>query len=277
MPVCGWLIDATGRQFPLDQGRSLRVGRDSANGVVLNDTSVSRAHAELFFQGGMARVRDLGSSNGTFVDGTRVTDSVLYDGQSVRIGSVGFTYRSSTNAQQQTILIGDQSTVPATAPRALVHPLPGIFCQSCGSSNKAGAAFCTKCGSSLRAVRHAEVQGVYPGPQVQYIATSSASAGLAAVLSFFWCGLGHIYAGKIARGLALMLLYPCFIVFGYLLFFVGVAAASNSDPTAGLFWFVGLIFLLCAPICWVYGMVDSYNLAKRASIATISRVQVTPF
>jgi hypothetical protein len=39
--------------------------------------------------------------------------------------------------------------MPAMAPRANVQPLPGIFCQSCGSSNKSGAAFCTKCGTPL--------------------------------------------------------------------------------------------------------------------------------
>jgi hypothetical protein len=277
MSVCGWLIDAAGRQFPLDQSQSLRVGRDSANSVVLNDVSVSRAHAEIFFQGGMARVRDLGSSNGTFVDGARVTDSGLRDGQSVRIGSVGFTYRSATNAQQQTVLIGDQHTVPSMPSRTMVQPLAGIFCQSCGSSNKAGAAFCTKCGTSLRAIRQADVQSVYRGPQVQYIATSSANAGIAAVLSFFWCGLGHIYAGKIGKGILLMLLYPCFFAFGYLLFLGGLIATGSSGGGGALISLIGLVFLVCAAICWVYGMVNSYNLAKRASVATISRVQVTPF
>jgi FHA domain/zinc-ribbon domain len=277
MPVCGWLIDAGGRQFPLDQIQSLQIGRESFNDIVLNDVSVSRAHAEVVFQGGSARVRDLGSANGTFVDGARVREVALYDGQSVQIGSVGLTYRSATNAQQQTRVIDDRRTAPAIPFATVAQQLPGVFCQSCGSSNKTGAVFCTKCGSSLRAVRQAEVESVYSGPQVQYIATSSVNAGLAAVLSFFWCGLGHIYAGRIGKGLTLMFLYPSFIVFGYSLFFVGVAAASNSDPSAGLFWFFGLVFLACAPICWIYGMVDSYNLSKHASVATISRVQVTPF
>lgn len=277
MPIFGWLVDTAGRQFPFDQNQSLQVGRDPANNLVLNDASVSRAHAEIFLQGGMARVRDLGSSNGTFVNGTRVTDSALYDGQNVRIGSVGFTYRSATNAQQATISLGDQRTVPAMPLRTMVQPLPGIFCQSCGSSNKVGAAFCTKCRSSLRAIRHAEVQAAYPGPQVQYIATSSVNAGLAAVLSFFWCGLGHIYCGKIGKGLLLMFLYPCFLGFGYSFVLGGLVAAGNSSPDGAFFSFVGLVFLVCAPIVWVYGMVNSYNLAKHASVATISRVQGNAF
>jgi TM2 domain-containing membrane protein YozV len=277
MPVRGWLIDAGGRQFPLDETLSLQIGRDPGNSIVLNDVSVSRTHAEIFFQGGSARVRDLGSANGTFVDGTSVRDSALYDRQSVRIGSVGFTYRSATSAQQQTIVIGDQRTAPAMPLRTMAQPLPGIFCQSCGSSNKTGAAFCTKCGSPLRAIRQAEVQSVYAGSQVQYIATSTVNAGLAAVLSFFWCGLGHIYAGKIGKGLLMMFLYPCFLACGYLFFFGGLVAVGNNNLAGAFFSLLGLAFLVCALIVWVYGMVNSYNIAKHASVATISRVQVTPF
>jgi TM2 domain-containing membrane protein YozV len=277
MTVCGWLIDAGGRQFPVEQSSSLQIGRDSSNGVVLNDVSVSRAHAEISFLRGMARVRDLGSSNGTFVDGARVTDSGLSDGQHVRIGSVGFTYRSATTAQQRTVLIGDQRTAPAMPLGRTVPPLPGIFCQGCGSSNRAAAGFCTKCGTPLRAIRQADVQSVYRGPQVQYITTSSANAGLAAVLSFFWCGLGHIYAGKIGKGIMLMLLYPCFFALGYLLFFGGLLESASSGAAGAVVSLIGLVFLVCAGIVWVYGMVDSYNLAKRASVATVSRVQETPY
>jgi hypothetical protein len=51
--------------------------------------------AEIFFQGGMA-------PNGTFLDGTRVTECSLAYGQGIRIGSVGLIYLSATQAQQQT-------------------------------------------------------------------------------------------------------------------------------------------------------------------------------
>jgi hypothetical protein len=277
MTVCGWLIDSDGRQFPIDRSQSLQIGRDPASSVALNDVSVSRAHAEIFFQGGLAYVRDLGSVNGTFVDGSRVTNAALHDGQSVRIGSVGFIYRSATHAQQQTILIGDRPTAPEIPPRTMVQLPPGIFCRNCGSSNRAAAAFCTKCGSPQRAIRQAEVQSAYRGPQVQYIATSSANAGLAAVLSFFWCGLGHIYAGKIGKGILLMLLYPCFFAFGYLLFLGGLIAVGSSGAGGAFVSLIGFVFLVCAAVVWVYGMVNSYNLAKRASVATISRVQMTPY
>ena len=277
MSVCGWLIDATGRQYPLDNSQSFRVGRDSASSLVLSHSSVSRVHAEIFFQSGTARIRDLGSSNGTFVSGSKVTDSELHDGENVGIGSVGFTFRSVANAQQQTIIINDKSKVVTTPSRSVVQPSSGIYCQSCGSSNRSLASFCTRCGSSLRQIRHAEVETAYVGPQIQYIATSSANAGLAAVLSFFWCGLGHIYAGKIGKGIMLMLLYPFFLAFGYLLSLGGLISVGGGDSAGALFSLIGFVFLICAAIVWVYGMVNSYNLAKQASVATVSRVQVTPF
>lgn len=138
MPVCGWLIDAAGHQFPLEQNQSLRVGRDVANNVVLSDVSVSRTHAEVVFQGGMACIRDLDSFNGTFVDGTRVTKCVLSDGQGVRIGSVGFTYRSATLPQQQTVL----TVPPSYKELGNGREIPG---------NVTHLSFCSKCGARLSA------------------------------------------------------------------------------------------------------------------------------
>lgn len=277
MSVCGLLIDANGRQHLLDDSQSFRVGRDSASSLVLSDSSVSRVHAEIFFQSGTTRIRDLGSSNGTFVNGSRVTDSELHDGENVGIGSVGFTFRSVATGQQQTTIINDQSKVVTTPTPLVVQPSSGIYCQSCGSSNRSLASFCTKCRSSLRQIRHAEVETAYVGPQIQYIATSSANGGLAVVLSFFWCGLGHIYAGKIGKGIMLMLLYPSFLAFGYLLSLGGLISVGSGDSGGALFSLIGFVFLICAAIVWVYGMVNSYNLAKRASVATISRVQQIPF
>src|SRR4051794_15300350 len=53
-------------------GSPLRIGRDPANDVVLQDPNVSRFHAEIALVGGSITVRDLGSSNGTRVDGATV-------------------------------------------------------------------------------------------------------------------------------------------------------------------------------------------------------------
>ncbi|HLZ28636.1 MAG TPA: hypothetical protein VKV73_15085 [Chloroflexota bacterium] len=80
-----------------------------------------------------------------------------------------------------------------------------------------------------------------PGPHVIVI-RSEKSAGLAAVLSFLWCGLGQIYNGEIGKGLIFGLLY--FVSF--CLIFVAIG-------------------LLTTPLLWIWGMVDAYNTAERIS------------
>lgn len=71
------------------------IGRDDVNGIVLADASVSSRHAtiEPAAQGWL--VRDLGSTNGTFVDGRRVDGRglTLTDGSEVLVGAVGLRFR----------------------------------------------------------------------------------------------------------------------------------------------------------------------------------------
>jgi predicted component of type VI protein secretion system len=75
-----------GVTFPLD-GDQLTIGRDSVNGVAINDAEVSRKHARLTFQGGKYVVEDLGSTNGTFVNGQRLAGPVvLKPGDVVSLG-----------------------------------------------------------------------------------------------------------------------------------------------------------------------------------------------
>jgi len=76
-----------------DQGERLeisseivRIGRDSNNELQLHDSEVSRFHAELQPAGGGFKVVDLGSSNGTFVNGARITSAPLSSGDRVQLG-----------------------------------------------------------------------------------------------------------------------------------------------------------------------------------------------
>ena len=74
----------------------MTVGRDIANGIVLADASVSGRHASIERDARGWWVRDLGSTNGTFVQG-RPADGQgawLRDGQTVTFGTVTFRYRS---------------------------------------------------------------------------------------------------------------------------------------------------------------------------------------
>jgi hypothetical protein len=77
-------------------GHPLRIGRDPASGLRLNHETVSRVHAELSHQGGLWALRDLGSTNGTTVNGRRVIGAVaVRAGDQVSFGRV--VYRLATS------------------------------------------------------------------------------------------------------------------------------------------------------------------------------------
>jgi pSer/pThr/pTyr-binding forkhead associated (FHA) protein len=74
--------------------REVTVGRGGGCALVLNDdTYVSQLHARLFPQNGEGYVEDLGSTNGTFVNGHKTVGATpLRNGDTVRIGSTTFRY-----------------------------------------------------------------------------------------------------------------------------------------------------------------------------------------
>jgi len=69
--------------------QTISIGRDSSNSIVMNDTFISRKHASLVISDdGRVLIRDLGSSNGTFVNGNRIGESYLQPGDIVKCGAV---------------------------------------------------------------------------------------------------------------------------------------------------------------------------------------------
>ena len=104
------------RQLP---ERALRIGRAPGNDIVVADLSVSRHHAELRNVDGRYQIADLGSFNGTFVNGQRVILAPLAEGDLVGIGSS--TFRLTGRELQEFIDTGDVSLVA----RDLTVRLPG--------------------------------------------------------------------------------------------------------------------------------------------------------
>lgn len=86
-----YLATPDGRH-PLSPG-TLVIGRARDAAIRIDVGGVSRHHARIVVTGGEARVEDLGSKNGTFVDGKPVTGShLLANGSEVRVGPVAFTF-----------------------------------------------------------------------------------------------------------------------------------------------------------------------------------------
>lgn len=85
------LLATEGTQtFDLPAGRGLIVGRGVTSDVPLYDPTISRRHAELTAGPDGVQVRDLGSSNGTCVNGARVAIGVMQAGDSITFGKVVF-------------------------------------------------------------------------------------------------------------------------------------------------------------------------------------------
>lgn len=84
-----------GPSFALDPAVDNVLGRSPSALVVLADRLASRAHAALTFDAGQGRwmVRDLGSRNGTWLDGVRITDALLDEGALIRVGTSEFLFR----------------------------------------------------------------------------------------------------------------------------------------------------------------------------------------
>lgn len=75
-----------GREYQLTD-LQMTIGRSSVNEIVLNDPEISRRHAQFSRQGNVYTIQDLGSTNGTFVNGQRCTGAVsLKDGDLIEFG-----------------------------------------------------------------------------------------------------------------------------------------------------------------------------------------------
>ncbi len=77
----------TGRTFEITLERTT-VGRVEDNNFCIADGSVSSHHAEILLKGAEISVKDLGSTNGTFIAGEKISESVLKAGQILRFGQV---------------------------------------------------------------------------------------------------------------------------------------------------------------------------------------------
>ncbi len=87
------ILDIDGRRYSLNAG-SVVLGRSSEADILIDDTGVSRRHLEIRTGQGNARAVDLGSTNGSYVNGQRVHgDLELTDGSVITMGRTRITFR----------------------------------------------------------------------------------------------------------------------------------------------------------------------------------------
>jgi hypothetical protein len=86
------VVGAPQREHPLHAGVTV-IGRGAEADLRLADTGVSRAHAEVRRDGAEVRITDLGSTNGTLVNGHRISTTVLADGDRIEVGATPLVLR----------------------------------------------------------------------------------------------------------------------------------------------------------------------------------------
>lgn len=115
----------------------LSIGRDPSNDLVLPDAMVSRRHAVIELRGGQYFLRDSASSNGSLVNGDRVTERSLRDGDLVAIGTARLLFR-------------DDVEVLDGVGKVVQHPSsPRLHCPACSADYRRGDVFCRQCGGRL--------------------------------------------------------------------------------------------------------------------------------
>lgn len=132
-----WFLSLGFRRIGLPDGEHV-VGRSRESDVVVRDATVSRAHALIAVDGGRVTLQDLGSSNGTRVNGERMREeTVLAAGDQLRLGRV-----------RMTLLAG--AAEPFGGPESpLAVPASAATCPACGGLAAPEDLECVECGESL--------------------------------------------------------------------------------------------------------------------------------
>ncbi|BCV18597.1 oxoglutarate dehydrogenase inhibitor [Atopobiaceae bacterium P1] len=89
----------TGTTFVLDTPE-ITIGRDPSNSVFLNDMTVSRHHAKMHLVPGANSIEDLGSLNGTWVDGVIINRAMLEDGSTIQVGTFRMIFHTTQNTSR---------------------------------------------------------------------------------------------------------------------------------------------------------------------------------
>jgi len=113
-----------GAAFMLE-GDQLTIGRDATNDIVINDAEISRRHARLTFQGGKYVLEDLGSTNGTFVNGQRLAGPrVLKAGEVVSFGEQIILVFEVNNVDVGATMVSPRAAAVPSSSRPVAAPPP---------------------------------------------------------------------------------------------------------------------------------------------------------
>jgi pSer/pThr/pTyr-binding forkhead associated (FHA) protein len=179
-----------GGEYPLAEGQEIVIGRSSELDMVLVEEMVSRKHARIALADGTINIEDLGSTNGTFVNGEKVQQGTLREGDRVLIGTnilkvVAAPQDAEARANLKAMAVG-RVTAKQQQPSGRTEetprmsgileeiPLPDLL-QLFGTSRKAGVLVLRSAGREGRIylndgrIRFAEFVGVAGVPPLKVL------------------------------------------------------------------------------------------------------------
>ncbi|MGV3774117.1 MAG: FHA domain-containing protein [Verrucomicrobiales bacterium] len=151
-----------------------RLGRNPTNDFRVADASVSGFHAEITFSEGEIKVRDLGSTNGTYINDVQIEEAILRRNEIVRLGKVELLLEEvsviappasvSTPAAiaDSNAMGGAESPLPCSVHTALeavyrCEVCTGLFCEQCvtvvGHDRETTSTICPSCGGQCASFR----------------------------------------------------------------------------------------------------------------------------
>src|SRR5215203_3786103 len=179
-----------GGEYPLADGQEIVIGRSSELDMVLVEEMVSRKHARIALADGTISIEDLGSTNGTFVNGEKVQQGTLREGDRVLIGTnilkvVTAPQDAEARANLKAMAVGrvtakqqqgGRTTEEAPRMSGILEeiPLPDLL-QLFGTSRKAGVLVLRSAGREGRIylnegrIRFAEFVGVTGVPPLKVL------------------------------------------------------------------------------------------------------------
>lgn len=139
--------------MPLEEGEST-VGRSRGCTVTLRDPSASRNHVLITIRPGEMSARDLQSSNGTYLNGERLTsERLLNDGDRITIGETDIFARIAAPTTEEVGVTVRLDTA-------------NLQCPACGAELPLHAEFCQRCGHRMGAAAAAAAGAYEPSPEM---------------------------------------------------------------------------------------------------------------
>lgn len=135
--------------YELPKNGRFRVGRSRHADLQLNDPSVSEQHCEIYVDPLMVMVTDLGSTNGTFLDGVPVQKNEVSNGQLLHVGAYALRFELET----QQVVVPDVQFGQVERPTVLPNGAPCCYHHSSlQAAMKCTNCHRTFCGSCVRPV-----------------------------------------------------------------------------------------------------------------------------